>query len=61
VENACEFGIEPSGSSKCWETLEWLIYWCLSSGAQLRKLVKEYEMDEECNTHGKEAELYRVF
>jgi hypothetical protein len=21
---ACEFGIEPSGSMKCWETIEWL-------------------------------------
>jgi hypothetical protein len=19
----CEFGIEPSGSMKCWETIEW--------------------------------------
>jgi PAS domain-containing protein len=21
---SCEFGIEPSGSMKCWETIEWL-------------------------------------
>jgi hypothetical protein len=23
VEISCEFGIEPSGSIKCWETIEW--------------------------------------
>jgi hypothetical protein len=23
VESCCEFGIEPSGSMKCWETIEW--------------------------------------
>jgi hypothetical protein len=23
VESSCEFGIEPSGSIKCWETIEW--------------------------------------
>jgi hypothetical protein len=22
-ESCCEFGIEPSGSKKCWETIEW--------------------------------------
>jgi hypothetical protein len=22
-ERCCEFGIEPSGSMKCWETIEW--------------------------------------
>jgi hypothetical protein len=22
VESSCEFGIEPSGSIKCWETIE---------------------------------------
>jgi hypothetical protein len=22
VEGSCEFGIEPSGSIKCWETIE---------------------------------------
>jgi hypothetical protein len=21
--SSCEFGIEPSGSMKCWETIEW--------------------------------------
>jgi hypothetical protein len=21
--DSCEFGIEPSGSMKCWETIEW--------------------------------------
>jgi hypothetical protein len=23
VESSCEFGIELSGSMKCWETIEW--------------------------------------
>jgi hypothetical protein len=23
VESSCEFGIEPMGSMKCWETIEW--------------------------------------
>jgi hypothetical protein len=23
VGSSCEFGIEPSGSIKCWETIEW--------------------------------------
>jgi hypothetical protein len=23
VESSCEFGIEPSSSMKCWETIEW--------------------------------------
>jgi hypothetical protein len=23
IRLACEFGIEPSGSMKCWETIEW--------------------------------------
>jgi hypothetical protein len=23
VESSCEFGTEPSGSMKCWETIEW--------------------------------------
>jgi hypothetical protein len=23
VESCCEFGIEPTGSMKCWETIEW--------------------------------------
>jgi hypothetical protein len=23
VESSSEFGIEPSGSMKCWETIEW--------------------------------------
>jgi hypothetical protein len=25
VEGSCEHGIEPSGSIKCWEVLEWLV------------------------------------
>jgi hypothetical protein len=24
VEGSCEYGIEPSGSVKCWEIIEWL-------------------------------------
>jgi hypothetical protein len=24
VESSCEFSVEPSGSMKCWETIEWL-------------------------------------
>jgi hypothetical protein len=24
VEGSCKYGIEPSGSMKCWEVLEWL-------------------------------------
>jgi hypothetical protein len=27
VESSCEFGIEPSGSIKFWETIEWLYNW----------------------------------
>jgi hypothetical protein len=27
VESSCEFGIEPSGSIKCWEVIEWLHNW----------------------------------
>jgi hypothetical protein len=23
VESSCEFDTEPSGSMKCWETIEW--------------------------------------
>jgi hypothetical protein len=23
VESSCEFGIGPTGSMKCWETIEW--------------------------------------
>jgi hypothetical protein len=23
VKSSCEFGTEPSGSMKCWETIEW--------------------------------------
>jgi hypothetical protein len=23
VESCCEFSIEPTGSMKCWETIEW--------------------------------------
>jgi hypothetical protein len=33
--SSCEFGIEPTGSMKCWETIEWLTSSGLSSSAQL--------------------------
>jgi hypothetical protein len=23
VDSSCEFSIEPTGSMKCWETIEW--------------------------------------
>jgi hypothetical protein len=29
VEGSSEHGIEPSGSMKCWEVLEWLHTWRL--------------------------------
>jgi hypothetical protein len=35
VESLCEFGNEPTGSIKCWETIEGLTTGGLSSSAQL--------------------------
>jgi hypothetical protein len=35
VESSCEFGIEPSGSVKCWGTIEWPSISGLSVSAQL--------------------------
>jgi hypothetical protein len=35
MESACEFGIEPTGSVKCWETIEWLTYSGHSISVQL--------------------------
>jgi hypothetical protein len=35
VDSSCEFGIEPSGSIKCWETIESPSN---SSGAQLHRV-----------------------
>jgi hypothetical protein len=29
MESSCECGNEPSGSMKCWETIEWLHNWWL--------------------------------
>jgi hypothetical protein len=29
VEGSCEHGIEPSGSIKCWEIVDWLHNWRL--------------------------------
>jgi hypothetical protein len=34
----CEFGIEPSGSMKCWETIKWPTSGGLSSSAQLHRV-----------------------
>jgi hypothetical protein len=28
-EGPCEYGNEPSGSTKCWESIEWLSNWWL--------------------------------
>jgi hypothetical protein len=38
VESSCEFGIEPSGSMKCWETIEWPTSSGLSGSAQLHRV-----------------------
>jgi hypothetical protein len=38
VESSCEFGIEPSGSMKCWETIEWPTSSGLSSSAQIHRV-----------------------
>jgi hypothetical protein len=38
VESSCEFGIESSGSMKCWETIEWLTSSGLSSSVQLHRV-----------------------
>jgi hypothetical protein len=35
VETSCEFGIEPSGSIKYWETIEWPNNCGLSGSAEL--------------------------
>jgi hypothetical protein len=37
VESSCEFGIEPSGSTKCWETSSVLTTRDLSSSAQFHR------------------------
>jgi hypothetical protein len=38
VESSCEFGNEPLGSIKCWETTEWPNNEDLSSSAQLHRV-----------------------
>jgi hypothetical protein len=38
MENSCEFGIEPSGSMKCWETSSGLSSSGLSSSARLHRV-----------------------
>jgi hypothetical protein len=38
VESPCEFGIEPLGSMKCWETIKCPNNWGLSSGAHFNRV-----------------------
>jgi hypothetical protein len=38
VESSCEFGIEPSGSIKCWEAIECPNNWGPLDGAQLQRV-----------------------
>jgi hypothetical protein len=38
VESSGEFGIEPTGSMKCWETIEWPSISDLSSSVQLHRV-----------------------
>jgi hypothetical protein len=40
VASSCEFGIEPSSSMKCWETIEWPN---ISSCAQLHRVSVYWE------------------
>jgi hypothetical protein len=41
VEGSCEHGIEPSGSIKCWEVLEWLHNWrLLKIGSVIKQVNK---------------------
>jgi hypothetical protein len=35
VENSCECGEEPSGSIKCWDTIDWLHIGVLPSSVQV--------------------------
>jgi hypothetical protein len=46
VENSCECGNEPSGSTKCWYLLEWLPSGGLSSCAQLHRVCQLEGCDE---------------
>jgi hypothetical protein len=49
VESSCEFGTEPSGSIKCWETIEYLTTGDISSSAQLHgvRFVCVYRLTED--------------
>jgi hypothetical protein len=38
VESSFEFGIESTGSMKCWETIEWPTSSGLSSSVQLHRV-----------------------
>jgi hypothetical protein len=40
VESSCECGNEPSGSIKCWETIEWLHNWWPLGSAQLHRVAR---------------------
>jgi hypothetical protein len=42
VESSCEFGIEPTGSMKCWETTEWLTSSGHSISVQLQLVIYIY-------------------
>jgi hypothetical protein len=53
VESTCEFGIEPSGSLNCWETVQRTRD--LSSSAQLHG-----EMNGSCSTHCEKRNAYRL-
>jgi hypothetical protein len=51
VEGSCEYGIEPSGSMKCWEVLEWLQVMAPEEG--LSSVSKQDKFGEVCGTHGR--------
>jgi hypothetical protein len=47
VGSSCEFGIEPSGSMKCWETIRWNVR-CLHQPCSLTTVSRElskYKLD----------------
>jgi hypothetical protein len=65
VESSCEHGVEPSGSIKCWEVLEWLHNWRLlkkGSAPQVNTLWRNGEpfIGEISETKDKERDLEGV-
>jgi hypothetical protein len=40
VESSCEFGNEPSGPIKSWETIEWPDNWCPRGSTELVMFLK---------------------